>query len=316
MSDGLHVLFGAGQVGSLLAARLLAGGHRVRVAKRSPAGVPSGAETALGDAADAAFCNGAAHGAKVIFHCMNPPYVASTWAVRVPQYMENLIAAAGRNGARLVVLDNLYMLGRPGGRPMDEETPMNPCSKKGEIRARAATRLFDAHQKGEVRAVSGRASDYYGPGGIQTHLGAQFWKPAIAGRTARVLVDPDAVHTYHYIPDVVEGLAALGGAEDDILGRAWMLPCAPAGALRELVERFSQALGRPIRLGTAPRRLIKAIALFVPLLREIQEMVYQWEEPFIVDDRRFRERFKIEPGPVDQAATATVEWARRTYEPK
>jgi nucleoside-diphosphate-sugar epimerase len=313
MNSELHVLFGAGQVGQPLARILLAAGKRVRIAKRSPGGVPPGAETVQGDAADPEFCARAAEGAATVYHCMNPPYDSKIWAELVPRYMENLIAAAGRAAARLVVLDTVYMLGRPGGRPLDEDTPPNPCSRKGEIRARAAERLFDAHRRGDVRATTGRASDYYGPGGSLTHLGDQFWRPALEGKTGRVLVDPDAIHTYHYIPDVAAGLSMLGCAEDDAYGRIWMLPCAPAGTMRDLVARFGRQLGREIRVAGVPRWMMKAIGIFVPLVREVEEMAYQWDEPFVIDDRRFRERFHGEPADVEEAAAATVAWARHHY---
>jgi nucleoside-diphosphate-sugar epimerase len=313
MHAELHVIFGAGQVGQPLARLLLEGGRRVRLAKRSPGGAPQGAEVIPGDAADPAFCLRAAEGAASIYHCMNPPYNARAWAELVPRFMDNLIAAAGRMGARLVVLDSVYMLGRPGGRPLDEETPPNPCSRKGEIRARAAERLFEAHRRGDVLATTGRASDYYGPGGTLTHLGDQFWPPALAGKTARVFVNPDAIHTYHYVPDVAAGLASLGCAGVDVYGRPWMLPCAPAASMRELVARFSRKLGREIRLAAVPGWVMKAIGLFVPLLRELNEMHYQWDEPFVISDRRFRERFRQEPADVEEAAAATVAWARQHY---
>jgi nucleoside-diphosphate-sugar epimerase len=311
MTTDLHVVFGAGQVGATLARRLLASGARVRIARRG-AGVVASAELVQGDAADAGFCVRAAAGASAVYHCMNPPYDARIWATLLPRFTENLIAAAARAGARLVVLDNLYMLGRPGG-PMTEDTPSNPVSRKGEIRAKCAERLFEAHRRGDVRAVSGRASDYYGPGGVETHLGDRFWRPAVAGKTVRLLIDPDAVHTYHYIPDVAGGLATLGTSTDDVTGGAWMLPCAPAGTLRELVHGFAEALGRPIRVARAPRIVVKALALFNPLVREVDEMLYQWEEPFIVDDRRFRERFRMAPVPADEAAAESVRWATGTY---
>jgi nucleoside-diphosphate-sugar epimerase len=313
MSTDLHVIFGAGQVGAPLAELLLAAGLTVRVAKRSVRGIPDAAEPVLGDAADGRFCAEATRGASVVYHCMNPPYSSARWAELVPRYMDNLVEAAGRAGARLVVLDNLYMYGRTGGRPIDEDTPVSPCSRKGEIRARAATRLFEAHRLGDVRAICGRASDYYGPGGRLTQVGDQFWKPALAGRTVRSLVDPDARHTYHYIPDVAAGLAALGTADEDALGRVWMLPCAEAGTLRDLVGRFSRELGREIRIVRAPRVVVKALGLFVPIVREIDEMLYQWDEPFVVDDRRFRQRFGVAPAGVDDAARATVRWARATF---
>jgi len=312
MENELQVVFGAGQVGRLLAERLVARGSRVRVVRRS-SGAPTGAELLQGDAADPQLCARAVAGARVVYHCLNPPYDSAAWAKLVPRYMDNLIVATGEAGARLVVLDNLYMLGRTAGVPMNEDTPINPCSRKGEIRARAAERLFSAHRRGEVQAVSGRASDYYGPGGELTHLGAQFWKPALAGKRGRLLIDPDAVHTYHYIPDVAAALAVLGTGEEDVLGRAWMLPCARAGSLRQLIERFATALGRPLQITVAHRWLLKLGAHMVPFLREIDEMRYQWEEPFVVDDRRFRQRFGLVPIPLDEAAKATVDWATRAY---
>ena len=313
MNGELHVVFGAGQVGFPLAERLLAVGKRVRVAKRSSGHLPAGCEVALGDAADSAFCIEAARGATVVYHCMNPPYDARIWAEAIPRYMDNLIAASARTGARLVVLDNVYMLGRPGGRALNEDTPMNPCSRKGEIRARAAERLFEAHKRGDVIATAGRASDFYGPRGTQTGLGDFFWPRVLSGKTAYSPFRLDAIHTYHYILDVSGGLATLGCAEADVYGRPWMLPCAPAGTLQEVIVRLATKLGRDIRARQVPRWVVKTIAIFSPLFRELDEMAYQWEEPFVVDDRRFRERFRVTPTDVDQAAAETVEWANRQY---
>lgn len=313
MTGPLHTLFGSGQVGRLLAERLLAAGSRVRIAKRTPANVPHGAELVTGDAADPAFCVAAAQGAAVVYHCMNPPYFAKIWTELVPRYLENLIAAAGRAGARLVVLDNVYALGRPDGKPLDAERPLNPCSRKGVIRARAVERLFDPHRRGEVRAVAGWASDFYGPGGAATHLGDEFWPGVVAGKTGRVAIRPDAVHTYHYIPDVATSLMTLGTAPDDVEGRPWMLPCAPAGTLRDLVDRFAKHLGRPIRLTMLSPAALRFIGVIVPLVRELAEMSYQWDEPFVVDDARFRARFSVSLTDPDEAARATVSWATAHY---
>ena len=313
MAEELHVLFGGGQVGQPLARILLERGKRVRIVKRSAGGLPEGVELVRGDATDLNCCVEASRGASTVYHCMNPPYYARVWAELLPRYMENLIAAAGRSGARLVVLDNVYMLGRPQGKPLDEDTPPRPCSRKGEVRGRVAERMWEAHRRGDVRATSGRASDFYGPGGTLTHLGDQFWRPVIAGKRGRVLVNPDAIHTYHYIPDVAAGLAALGTANDDAYGRPWMLPCAPAETMRALVARFSRELGRKIDLMTVPRIVLKILALVVPFLREIDEMLYQWEEPFVIDDRRFRAQFGLGPEDVKRAAADTVVWAKVHY---
>ena len=307
------VVFGAGQVGSPLARMLLERGHDVRVVKRSAGGIPNGAQPVLGDAANLAFCIEAAAGATTVYHCMNPPYSTKVWADLLPRYMANLIEASARAGARLVALDNVYMLGRPNGKPLTDDTPMNPSSRKGEIRAKAAQMLFDAHRRGDVRAAEGRASDFYGPGGRLTLLGDYFWPRVLKGRSGQVIVDPDKVHTYHYIPDVAAGLATLGSASDDAFGKPWMLPCRQAETFRDLVRRLEPPFGKSISLHVVPGWMQVAMSVFIPPLRETGEMRYQWEEPFVVDDSRFRQRFGAVAEDADRAAAATVAWARTQY---
>jgi nucleoside-diphosphate-sugar epimerase len=309
-----HIVFGAGQVGAPLAARLAAAGHPVTLVSRSGAGPSVPGVTAVrGDATDARFCIEIARDAAAVYHCMNPPYDAATWAAWLPKIRDNLVAAAARSGARLVVLDNIYSLGRPAGRLFSEDTPPNPCSRKGEIRARVAEALFAADRRGDVRVVVGRASDYYGPGGVQTMFERRFWSRALAGRAVQIVVNPDTRHSYHYIPDVAAGLATLGAAGDDVLGRWWMLPAAPAVTTRELIGKLGAALGHPLRIQRIPGWFQSALGLFIPLFREIAEMQYEWDEDFVVDDRRFRSRFGVEPTPLDEGAKATVAWAKAAF---
>jgi nucleoside-diphosphate-sugar epimerase len=320
----IHVVFGAGQVGLPLARLLASRGHEVRLVSRSGkplAGGNGGIQVIAADAQDAAACRSAAAGASAVYHCMNPRYEAAAWERELPRIQENLIAAAGSAaggaGARLVVLDNLYAVGRTGGRPMDESTPDAPCSRKGEARARLAAALREAVRRGDVRAVTGRASDFFGPGGVQTQFGERFWTRLLAGKGAEVLGNPDQPHSYHFLPDVAAGLAALGEASEAgsgaSTGTAWILPCTPAGTTRALVAGFAAALGRPVPVRRMPRLMVKGLGLFVPILREVDEMLYQWDEPFVADDRRFRERFGVLPTAPDEAARLTVAWATAAY---
>ena len=308
----LHVIFGAGQIGTPLARLLLQRGHTVRLVRRSGGG-PEGVEVRTGDAADPAFAIEAARGATAVYHCMNPAYSRKRWAHDLPRLVDGLVAAAGRAGARLVVLDNVYMLGKPGGRPLDEDSPIAPCSRKGEIRARIHQRLMDAERRGDVRAVGGRASDFYGPGGTGTYFGDAFWPQALKDGTALALMNVDTPHTYHYTLDVAAALATLGEAPDDVTGRWWMLPAAPAESSRAMVARLGAALGRELRIRHMPRPVLKLAGLFMPILGELAEMGYQWDEPFVVDDRRFRERFGTPPTSLDDGARATVAWAKGKY---
>ena len=318
--SSIHVVFGAGQVGPPLARILASRGHQVRLVSRSGRAMPGAdprIQVVAADAMDAEACRRAVDGAAVVYHCMNPRYDARVWETELPRIQESLVAAAGRAGARLVVLDNLYAAGRTGGRPMDESTPDSPCSRKGATRARLAASLREAVRRGDVRAVTGRASDFFGPGGVQTAFGERFWTRLLSGKGAEVLGNPDTPHTYHFIPDVAAGLAALGEATDEASGAAegtaWILPCAPAGTTRQLVAGFAAAAGIPAPVKRMPRPVVKLLGLFMPILREVDEMLYQWDEPFVADDRAFRARFGLQPTAPDEAARQTVAWARAAF---
>lgn len=308
-----HVVFGAGQVGPVLARQLAANGHDAVIVSRSGRGTPSGVRAVAGDAMDATFCAATIRGAAVVYHCMNPKYEAAAWETQLPVIQRNLTAACGAAGAHLVMLDNVYGLGRTGGTPMREDTPARPVSRKGALRARLADDLLAAHARGQVRAVRGCASDFFGPGGTQTMFERRFWTRVLNGKSAQVLVDPDTPHTYHFIPDVAAGLATLGGAEDTAYGTTWMLPCAPAVTTRHLVGLFARAVGHDVAVSRLPRWLFGVLKPFVPIFREFDEMLYQWDEPFIVDDQRFRTRFGTTATPLEDAARETVSWARDTF---
>jgi nucleoside-diphosphate-sugar epimerase len=311
----LHVVFGAGQVGPFVVEQLRVRGVGVRVVKRHATDMPDDVELRLGDAADPHFVRQACAGASVVYHCMNPAYETKAWERLVPRYQENLIEGAALAGARLVVLDNLYFLGAGNAQPIDEDTPIAPRSAKGEIRKRATDALFTAHARGTVNVVVGRASDFYGPRGTGTHFGEAFWSPALRGKTVSFLPRLDLPHTYHYIPDVAAGLVELAFADADVCGRDWMLPCQPAESSAALIERLARALGQPIRVRHVPAIGAAALGLFMPVVRELREMLYQWEVPFAVSDARFRARFALRPIDRDAAAAATVAWARATYAP-
>jgi nucleoside-diphosphate-sugar epimerase len=308
----LHVVFGAGQIGPVLARLLAAEGHRVRLVRRSAAPLDlDGVQLVRAEVADPAQAREAAAGATAVYHCLNPAYSTKAWAAELPRLQESLIGAAGAAGARLVVLDNVYALGRPRGRKLTEETPLAPCSRKGEIRARLAESLAAAVRRGDVRAVTGRASDFYGPGGVMTQFGERFWKPALSGKSIGGVVDPETPHTYHFIPDVAAGLAALG--EDPTAEGTFILPCHPAESTRALVERFAAVLGRPLELGRIPPLALKLLAFAMPILKEVNEMAYQWDEPFELDDGRFRMRYGVLPAAREEAARLTVAWAQSAF---
>lgn len=302
----IHTIIGAGQVGTQLAALLVAQGHEVRLVRRgAPEGAPAGVVFMRGDVNERAFADAACRGASVVYNCANPVDYHKWDGVLQPLYRA-VREAAGRADARLVQLDNLYMVGRPPSAPFDERTPMEPCSDKGRLRKLLVEELFEAHRRGDVRATSGRASDYFGPDTPRAAvLRPDVYDRIVAGRTVYVLVDPDQPHSYSYTPDVARGLMTLG-AHARAEGRVWHLPVAAQLTTRALLERFAERAGTRIKIRRVPKWAIRSIGVVVPLVSAMVEMAYQWELPYLADDGDFRRTFGEGPTPLDAAIDATL----------
>ncbi|MDR6508125.1 NAD-dependent epimerase/dehydratase family protein [Arthrobacter oryzae] len=307
MSTGLHVIFGTGAIGLATLDALQRRRRTVRLVNRSgQAPVPDGIEVAAGDASDPVFASEAARGAAVVYQTLNPPY--SQWSAQFPALQSGVLAAAESSGARLVSMENVYMYGRPDGRPLTEDRANNAHTKKGQLRARMSQELLTAHRAGRVQVAIGRASDYFGPrGGAQSNLGDRAFPAALTGKTANVLGDPDQPHTYTYIPDIGEGLAVLG-EHPDAPGEIWHLPNDPdTRTTRELVDVIYKLAGQPsARLRTLPPLLLRGLSLFNPTIRELLEMQYQFEEPFIVDSSKIADRLGLTATPIDEALAETL----------
>lgn len=287
MTTPRHVIFGSGAIGLAILDALRRRGETARLVNRSGhARVPDDVEVVSGDARDPAFTVAVAQGASVLYQTLNPPY--HEWVAQFPALQAGVLAAAEATGARLVSMENVYMYGRPAGRPFTEDRSYDAHTTKGQLRGRMARDLLAAHQAGRVQVAIGRASDYFGPGGgAQSNLGDRVFPAALAGKTATLLGDPDQPHTYSYIPDIGEGLAVLG-EHPDAPGKVWHLPNDPdTRTTRQLVEIVYQDAGQPrARLRAIPALFLRALGLVNPTVRELAEMRYQFEEPFVVDSSR------------------------------
>ena len=252
MSD-LHVVFGTGPAGTRTAAALVEAGYRVRAVNRSGARgefMPGDVEVvAVADASDFDAATKAAEGASVVYQCLSPPY--HQWPELFPGLQRGVVAAAQRMGARYVSLENLYGLGRVTG-PMTERTPRRPCSIKGRVRAAMAEELRALSERGELEVATGRAADYYGPGVMNSALGAMAFEPLIAGKKVSLVGSADVLHSYAYIEAVGRGLAKLGST-DVAFGRTWNLPHAPPLTGRETLAPAFAPLACPRRLGPSAR---------------------------------------------------------------
>lgn len=302
-----HVIFGTGPVGLATMTALVRRGERVRMVNRSgSAPVPDVVDVVGGDARDPEFSTAAARGARVVYQALNPGY--PQWVEQFPPLQASVLTAAQATGARLVSLENVYMYGQPDGQPFTETSPYRAHTRKGRVRAAMARELLAAHETGRVAVVIARASDYFGPGGgTQSNLGDRVFPAALRGTTARVLGDPDQPHTYTFIPDIGEGMAALG-QYPDAPGQVWHLPNDPdARTTRGLVEVVYRLAGRPTaKVAGTGALLLRLVGMANRDARESVEMQYQFQQPFIVDSSKILASLGQRATPLDEALDRTL----------
>jgi nucleoside-diphosphate-sugar epimerase len=305
------VLGAAGGTGSAVVRDLVARGLPVRAVTRGgTADVPDGVEQVAADIATTEGARRACEGAAVVYHCAQPGY--TKWPELFPPLTEAVLEGASAAGAKLVFADNLYVYGPPDG-PMTEQTPQRAQGKKGRTRIEMADAVLGAHADGKVRVTIGRSSDYYGPRGTGSTVGENLINRALRGKRARWLGSLDQPHTLSYLDDMAPALVTLG-ERDEADGQVWHLPAAEPVTGRQFLTLVFEAAGYPPKIGVASRPMIRIAGLFNPLVRELNETLYQFERPFVSDASKFQRAFgPLQPTPHAEAVNHTVEWFRRRY---
>ncbi|MFF5243429.1 NAD-dependent epimerase/dehydratase family protein [Streptosporangium sp. NPDC000095] len=304
-----HVIAGAGQVGSEVARLLTGQGHEVVLISRSGSGPDlPGVRRVAADVSDREKLTALTRGAAVLYNCVNPRY--HEWARDWPPLAASLLGAAETTGAGYVILGNLYVYAAPD-RPMRENDPLDPPSAKGAIRVKVWRDALAAHEAGRVRVTEVRGSDYFGPGCLdQSHLGERFVPALLAGRTVRFAGDPDQPHSWTYVPDVARTLVAAGEGED-AWGRAWHVPTNEPMPVREVAERLCALAGVPNpEVKALPHWMLRTGGVFSPMLRELEELRYQFVRPFVLDSDVSQAALGLAPTPMGEALAATLAWWR------
>jgi nucleoside-diphosphate-sugar epimerase len=303
-----HVVFGTGAVGSTLIEHLAAAGEQVvAVNRRGHAVVQQGVEVVGGDASDSEFSTRVLQGASVAYQCLNPPY--TKWLELFPALQAGVLDGAIATGAKLVSFENLYMYGPTAAMPLTEDSPSAATGKKGKVRAQMARDLLAVHEAGRVRVAIGRASDYFGPRAVTSAMGDRVFARILSGKRPQVMGNPDQLHTYSYVPDIAAGLAILG-RDRRADGEAWHLPNASAVTPREFIAKICDITGTSLTPSVLSRAMVTAVGLFNGTVRELKEMLYEFEEPYVVDSGRFESTFDVHATPLDVAIPATVDWYR------
>jgi nucleoside-diphosphate-sugar epimerase len=292
----LHVIVGAGPVGTATATLLAERGERVRVLSRSGAGPHHPAiELAAADATDAGRLTALASDAVALYNCASPLY--HKWFTDWPPLAAALLTAAERSGAVLATASNAYGYG-PVDAPITAATPLAATQPKLRLRAQMWLDALAAHEAGRIRATEVRASDYIEANSM---FSAALAKPLLAGKRAYVPAALDVPHSWTSIADVAATLVTAATTEQ-AWGQAWLVPTNPPLTVREIATRFTTLAGAPApKLASVPYPVLWTAGLFSPLMRELRITNYQWTRPFVVDSSYTEQTFGLTPTPIDKA---------------
>lgn len=308
--DGLHVIFGTGALGMAIAQQLIAKGKKVRMVNRhNQVQLPQGIVLEIGDANDSSFTQRVCQGAEVIYHCAGPKYNFKAWVQEFPPLQQGILAGAIASGAKLIYGDSLYGYGKVK-EPMCEDLPYAAHTNKGKMRAALAETLMSAHREGKAKVAIARSSDFYGEGVLNSVFGDRVFIPAIQGKTAEAIGNLDLPHTYTYIGDFAKAMIILGEREEAI-GQVWHVPNAPTISTREMLNILFEELELPAKMNGMGKLMMRIGAVFIPEAAESIEMMYQFENPFVVDSSKFVSAFGNIATPHREAIRHTIAWYRQ-----
>lgn len=276
-----------------------------RLVSRTAHPAPGGGEVVAADLTDQEQTVRAVAGSSIVAILAGLKYQHQVWAEQWPRIMANSIEAAKRAGAKLLFFDNVYMYGRVQG-PMTEETPFNPCSRKGEIRARIASSLIDEWKSGSVTAMIARAADFYGPNTRNSLPHALVFDPFSKGQKASWPVNDSVPHSLTYTPDAARSLLMLMES-DAAWNQTWHVPTTPnPPSGREFITMAAREMNVAPSYRVLSRPMIRVYGWFKPVVGELYEMLYQNDAPYLFDSSKFARAFGFSGTPYADGIRATA----------
>lgn len=294
------ILGSGGAIGRHLARVLPKYTSKVRLVSRNPEKINENDTLFPADLLDPEAVMQAVAGSKIVYLTAGLPYDVKVWERDWPKIMDNVITACEAHKARLVFFDNIYMYTPDLPVPVTEDTPVNPASRKGKVRAAIANKLLKAHADERIKGVIARSADFYGPGAAPVSMFDQTVIQNLAkGKKASWLGSLDKKHSFTYTPDAAVGTALIGNTPS-AYGQVWHLPTArnpPTG--REWVEMVANKMGVPAKARAVPKWMVSLLGIFIPIMREFREMMYQYDRDYVFDSSRFEKEFIMKPTSYD-----------------
>jgi nucleoside-diphosphate-sugar epimerase len=302
----MQVILGAGgAIGKDLAKELKNYTPKVRLVSRNPQKINEDDELFTGNLTNGEFVEKAVKGADVAYLTAGLAYRLKIWKQQWPVIMRNVISACKKHRCKLVFFDNMYLYDAEKLSMMIEETEVNPPSKKGRVRAQIAQMLIHEAETGQLDALIARAADFYGPGINNSLFNEAIVKNLKAGKKANWFCSLKYKHNFTFTPDAAKATALLGNTKN-ANGQVWHLPTDPAKTMQEWIELTAHELNSGIKTMVVSKPLLGVLGLFNPLMREMKEMIYQYDRDYEFDSSKFETVFNIKPTPAKEAIKEIV----------
>lgn len=302
------ILGAGGTIGIELAKALTNYTREIRLVSRNPKKVNETDELYKADILNDDELKQAIRGSEVVYVTVGFEYSIKIWRQNWPKFIQNLLTISENEGCKLVFFDNVYMYDKNSLNPMTEETMINPPSKKGEVRAEIAQMILDKIKSGRVKALIARSADFYGPAIDKTSILTEtVFKPLSQGKTANWMAGDHFKHSFTFTPDAGKATALLGNTEK-AYGQVWHLPTASNPLTgKEWVEAIANQMKVKPKYRVVSKFMVQLIGLFVPVMKESVEMLYQYDRDYVFDSSKFQMEFGMVPTSYMDGIKAIVE---------
>jgi nucleoside-diphosphate-sugar epimerase len=300
------ILGGGGTIGKELAKALIQYTDKIRIVSRNPKKVNGNDEILAADLSGRDEVFKAVQGSEIVYVTIGFEYSIKVWIENWPTFMKDVIDACKFYKSKLVFFDNVYMYDPNFLGNMTEETPVNPCSNKGEVRAQVAKMITDEFGKDHLKALIARSADFYGPGNDKSALVITVFENFKKGKTANWFLRDDKIHNYTYTPDAAKATAMLGNTAD-AYDQVWHLPTDSTRLTgKQWVNLVAQEMNVKPKLMIMPAWLMGIIGIFVPIMKELKEMTYQYDRDYFFNSTKFENRFDFKPTHMEVGIRETV----------
>ena len=301
------ILGSGGSIGIPLARELKKYTDQIRLVSRNPQKVNDTDELFPADLNDLSSIDRAIAGSAVVYVTIGFEYKLKVWQKTWPSFMREVIHSCIQHNARLVFFDNIYLYAKASTPLMKEDSPVQPPSEKGKIRKLIHEMIMSEVEKKNLTALIARSADFYGPESKNSAFTIMVANNLLKGKKAQVLGDPDKIHTYTYTPDAAKATAMLGNTPD-AFNQVWHVPTTGEKlTIHEWIELIAQELNVKPKITKIPKGMLYLLGVFIPVLKEFPEMLYQFEQDYVLDSGKFEKRFGV-------AATSPKEGIKRMAE--